>query len=260
MNYKEVFNIDSVPFDEKQDSIEEENAKYQLSNFNFYEPKLDNDFYLKYFISKLSLHIDIIDLDDFLEDHLNGCENPDKYLKTLNLKIIPKIKEIIDKAQFNPLGRGYYEDKKLNNGFVETEGVIKNWDYDYPHILHVVEVVGLQKDLEERAAIISRFIKRFEDNHSSRPRLKWKGKPSHLAYFVSQFIEQGYMDAPIKKDGDINFQALSNDIINTFDFEEKKPSTESIRRYVNIDSEKFEKLNIRFTDNGFSLPNSKIMG
>lgn len=93
-------------------------------------------------------------------------------------------------------------------------------------------------------------------NHSG---LIWKGKPSHLAYFIAQFIEGGYIEPPIKGDGDINNKELSNMILNTFRFDTKKPSLETLNKYGNIDAEKHIELNARFTNLGFHLPNSKIM-
>lgn len=259
MLYKDAFAMDNIQYNKRHKVEEKEEIKHQLCNFDYYEPKLIGDFYLKYFIYRLLFATDILELKDFLEYHNDYCDNPEKYYMLLELKVIPKIEEIIDTAQLNPYGRGYFEEKELSDGFVETEGVIKNWDYDYPHMLHYVAALNLQKDLEKRVDIISYFVNGINNASVNHSGLNWKGKPSHLAFFIAQFIEEGYIDPPRKRDGDINNQELSKMILNSFRVETMKPSVETLKKYSNTDSERYIKLNERFKESDFFLPNSKIM-
>ena len=108
-----------------------ESSKHQLNNFNFYEPKLVHDFYLKYFTNDILFKTDILELKDFLEFHYYYCDNPIKYYEILDFKVLPKVQEIIDNAQMSFGGGGYFNEEKLDYGFVESEGTIHNYDYEY---------------------------------------------------------------------------------------------------------------------------------
>jgi hypothetical protein len=46
MNYKEAFAVNDVAFNKLTKNSQSENSKYELNNFDFYEPKLVEDFYL----------------------------------------------------------------------------------------------------------------------------------------------------------------------------------------------------------------------
>ncbi|WP_299101984.1 hypothetical protein [uncultured Winogradskyella sp.] len=259
MNYKDVFAIDSIAYNKRETKRNKDEAIYQLNNYNYYEPKLDDDFYLKYFTHQLLLVTDIMELEEFLEYHYNNCNHNENYVQLLDLKVLPKIEELIENAQVNLGGRGYFEENILDDGFVETEGVIKNWNYDYPYMLHYVAAMNLQKDLVKRFSIILGFLKDLDSSSEKQSGLIWKGKPSHLAFFIAQFIQEGYIDPPRKRDGDINNQELSKIILNSFKVEPMRPSIETLKKYCNTDSERYVKLKERFSKSEFHLPNSKIM-
>ncbi|NNF85109.1 MAG: hypothetical protein HKM26_01055 [Winogradskyella sp.] len=257
MNYKDVFKFSNVEKGNNEYSLKDYDYvidKYSNKNFKFEE-----DFYLRVFLKKLLFDTDIVELEDFLEFQFNSSNSPIIYLKLLDRKIVPKTKEIIKKAQFSPAEVGYFNETKLIDGFIETEGVIKKWEYDYAFFLHSVYVRNLKEDLEKRIEIVEEFIKKFGSGMINENLLTWKGKPSHLAYFISQFIEEGYIEAPKKDNGDINLQSLSNMLFNSFNFP-MRPSAETFIKYGNIDNQnKYYKLNKRFNDNGFHIPNRKIM-
>ena len=259
MNYKEAFAVDKTFYSErKMDSNYKEN-RFELKNFDYYKPKLVADFYLKYFTRQLLIETDILELEDFLQYHFDCCENSDKFSSILEFKIIPKIKEIIECAQMSLEGSGYYDEIKLDDGFVESEGVIHNAMYDYRLINHYIAYCDLQNDIKKRGEIINSFLtKNIPDNNVNV--LKWIGKPSHLAYMISQFIQEGYIEAPMKRDGEINYTELSKQILNSFNFSSKSPSVETLRRYCNVESDKFLPINEKFIKEGFYLPDSKITG
>lgn len=85
MNDKDAFAIDEVEFNQLKDRDFENSSKFILHNYNYYEPKLEVDFYLKYFIYKLLFETRIIELTDFLEYHYDYCDNPEKYYALLDL-------------------------------------------------------------------------------------------------------------------------------------------------------------------------------
>src|SRR5690606_25061918 len=258
MNYKEAFAVDEIYYSERKKDSSYEATKFELKNFDYYKPKLVDDFYLKYFTRKLLIEIDILEIKDFLQFHYDYCENQDIYISILKYKILPKIEELVEFAQPSFEGGGYHDVTKLEDGFVESEGVVHNSKYDYDSINHYVAFNNLQNDIKKRAEIITSFYSKLNQNISVNA-LKWNGKPTHLAYIISQLVNEGYIDAPLKSDGEINYTELSKQIINSFNFSSKEPSIETLRRYSSNESEKYFPLDVKFKQEGFYLPNSKIM-
>src|SRR5690606_20093953 len=198
-------------YSERKKESNYEASKFQLKNFDYYEPKLVDDFYLKYFTRELLIEIDILDLKDFLQYHLEESENNSKYFSILEYKILPKIEEIVEYAQPSLEGGGYHDETKLEDGFVESEGIVHNSKYDYDSINHYVAFNNLQNDIKKRAKIINSFYSKHNQNIRVDA-LKWNGKPTHLAYIISQLVNEGYIDAPLKSDGEINYTELSKQI------------------------------------------------
>lgn len=50
------------------------------------------------------------------------------------------------------------------------------------------------------------------------PKIKWCGKPSHLAYLINELIENGFIDAP-KTKGDTSYKKMAELIMRTFEVE-----------------------------------------
>ncbi|RCW93637.1 hypothetical protein [Winogradskyella arenosi] len=257
---KEAFSIDPIPFNERKKDNTYNGNSFQLKNYENYEPKLENDFYIKYFIKELLFEIDILEVDDFLQYHFENCKNADLNLSVLELKIVPKTKDIIINAKaFLDVNNTYYNEILLEDGFIETEGIIKNSQYEYGQMLHFTGFNNLQNDLEQRLELILTFTTKSKETENENV-LTWTGKPTHLAFIISQLLNNEYIDAPLKNDGEINYTELSKQIQNSFNFTNKTPSIETLRRYTNIESEKYYKLNDNFKEKGFYLPNSKMMG
>tara|TARA_R110000850_G_scaffold98964_1_gene205182 strand:- start:460 stop:1257 length:798 start_codon:yes stop_codon:yes gene_type:complete len=259
--YKDAFAIDKNSFKDIKEESEYYTNPFLLNNYDYYEPKLIEDFYIKYFTKVLLFEIDVLELKDFLIYHFDNCINSDSYIMILDLKVIPKTKEIIENAvvDLGP-GGGYYKEIKLEDGFIETEGVIKNPKYEYGVMLHYTALATVQNDLSKRIEIITAFINNLQtENSTNKDLLKWNGKPSHVAYIISRLVDEGYIAAPLKNDGEINYTELSRQILDSFDFKQKTPSIESLRRYSNEDSDKFLLIDKKFKNEGFHVPNLKIM-
>lgn len=60
-----------------------------------------------------------------------------------------------------------------------------------------------------------------EKNHNPNTQqpIKWIGKTAHLGYYMNLFAELGYIDAPKKKDGEINYNEFARQLAKTFDFD-----------------------------------------
>ncbi|WP_418604598.1 hypothetical protein [Hwangdonia sp.] len=258
--YQNIFAIDEISFQSRKEK-KETCPQFILNNYEYYNPKLESDFYLKYFIRELLFDIDILDVNDFLSTHYDNSKNPTKLLNVIRHKILPCIDTIISNAKFSINEGGYYKETKLEDGFVETEGVVKNQRYEYFMFFHITAVNNLEADLKERKVLITNFIENSNniEAFSEVSSLKWIGKPSHLAFIISQLIDEGYIDAPMKNNNEINHTELSRMILKLFSFQ-KPPSKETIRKYLNVNEDKHVSLKNSFINTGFHLPNSGLLG
>lgn len=255
MNYKEAFAVDNIYFNKGKNNTTQILEEFQLNNFDYYFPKLDSDFYLKYFIRELLIETDILKLNEFLEYHFDYCDNPDLYFLILDSKIIPKIEEIIEHAEPNPEIGGYYGQTKLEDGFVESDGIIHKPIYEYHLIYHYVGMERLQKDLQKRIEIISSFLVHHKNSNRLKP-LKWIGKASQLAIIIDELISKGYIEAD-KKNGEINYASLSKNLFNVFSIQHCN-SPKTLEIYLSSGNPKHEKAKKPFKDRGFSIPDANF--
>lgn len=253
MNYNDAFAINGISF--KNVDSDKVGSQYQLNNYDYYEPKLVHDFYLKYFIFKLLFDTEMLELKDFLEYHFDYCENPEKYYSILDLIISPKIEEIIEHAQSNFQGKEYYNEKELEDGFVESEGVIKNWELDYPYMLYRTSLDRLQNSFKKRLQIIKGFVEEYEEKSQAKP-LRWIAGPSQLAIIFRELIDKGYMEAEISR-GDINNSHLSRNLFKTFSIDDCN-SPKSIEIYLSPGNKRYKAAKAKFEDLGLFIPDAKF--
>ncbi len=258
--YKDIFTIDNVLFKERKEK-KESVPKYVLKNFNYYQPKLEKEFYLKHFIRELLFDIDILEVEVFLEFQFGNSQYQDEFLKIISLKVLPKIDTIIDHAQASFTGHGYYNEIPLEDDFVKTEGVIKNPNYDDSMFYHLTALGHLHNDLAQRKIIISEYVATIHRsrNNNNPDLLKWRGKLSHLAFLTRQLVDQGYIEAPTGNDKEINLSALTRNVMASFNCE-KELNFNTIRSFLNSASDRYFKLNENFEKEGFSLPDSGLLG
>lgn len=256
MNYKEAFDIDGKTFKDRKEDKSSDKPKFQLNNFSYYEPKLVDDFYLKYFIKELLFQTDILELKDFLIYHYDYCDNPEKYYDILDFKVVPKIEEIIEHAQVSLMGgRGYYDEKKLEDGFVETEGVIKNYDYDYQMMNHRAAWCKLQNEFKKRVEIIKVFVEEYKNYDAVKP-LKWMSGASQLAIVVRELIDKGYLSAD-ETGGEVNNAQLARELFKVFAIDECK-SSKSIEIYLSSGNKRNISAKKKFESLGFFIPDEKF--
>ncbi|WP_040247459.1 hypothetical protein [Psychroserpens mesophilus] len=259
MNYKDVFVVNKIHYNKSQEDVD---LNYQLNNYDYLEPKLVDDFYLKYFVYKILFELDILEIDDFLSFHFEEAQNKKLFTQIIKHKLLQKIDYLVNNAKaYMPEG-GSNDEIKLEDGFIETKGKILKPLFEDYLISHKVAWQELKENIIYRKSIIEDFMKGVNQLQTQKEvgeKLVWSGKPSHLAYFISQLIEEGYIEPPRKRNDDINYQKLSNRILNSFDFANDIPSNETLKKYGNVDAEKYITLNERFVNHGFHLPNLKIM-
>jgi hypothetical protein len=258
MNYTDALVIDSFAYNKRENTNIE---SYKLNNFDYYEPKLIDDFYLKYFTKVLLFEIDILELEDFIFFHFLNCENPDKYIKILELKIVTKIDEIVSNAIFTLDSDDGVKKIKLDAGLVEYDGVIYHPQHEDSFFYYITALKKLQKDLEKRKLMITDYTSKLKSSNSidNLEVLKWKGKPSHLAFIIRSLIDQGFIEEPKLNSNEINLTDASRRIINSFSFDSPQ-SSNTFRTYLNVNTDRHKKLKKKFEDLGFNIPTSGFLG
>jgi len=248
MDYKEFFAVVNIT---------NEKSNYELKNYDCYEPKLEKEFYLKYFVKELLFEVDILEIEDFLDYHYSESSNADLLVKILKQKIVPTIKTVMSQAELDLSGGGAFKQIDLEDGFIESEGVIRKPEYELDHLLHLTALNNLKYDLEERLNVIKDYVTKIENlNSNKNPNLlKWKGKPSHLALIIRELIDYGYIEAPVRHNKDINISELARNILSSFNVV-NSTTENTLREYSKEDSFKYTTLRDSFRDKGFCLPNS----
>ncbi|MGY0391196.1 hypothetical protein ACW5R3_01385 [Bizionia sp. KMM 8389] len=248
--YKDAFAIDEISYSKRKLEKDFISEPFRLNNYDYYEPKLDNNFYVRYFINVLLFNTDILELKDFLQYNYDYCNNPDQYFSILDHKIIPKIAELIDNAEMNLLG-GHFKEIILDDGFFETEGVIKHETYEYSTMRHKVSFGNLQNDFKKRIEVIESFLATYQDKQAVKP-LRWIAGPSHLAIVIRELIDQGYIEAD-KNRGEINCSKLSRDLMQAF-FIKDCESPKSIEIYLSNGNGRHNRAKKSFENAGFCIP------
>lgn len=141
---------------------------------------------------------------------------------------------------------------------------------EYEDSLHFKE---LQKDFFRFASYIEvkkvlQFLKTYysklntnknaimKNNEEESNKLKWVGKPSQLGFIISNLVSMGYIESPLKKDGEINYTQLAKLVKETFETE----TTEStLSKYLNLESEKGQETVRKFNSNNFNIPHLKTI-
>jgi hypothetical protein len=258
--YQNILAIDEISFRDRKEK-NEKSPQYILNNFNYYNPKLETDFYLKYFIRELLIDIDILEVPDFLNTQFENSKNQDTFLNILTYKILPSIDTIILNAQFSLSENGYFNKIELEDGFIETEGIVKNEKYEYHIFYHITAVKKIEADLKQRKVLITDFVEKFNHSEivSEVPRLKWIGKPSHLAFIIRTLVDEGYIESPKQHNKEINVSELSRQILNSFSVD-VGTTENTMKVYTTSENDKYIKLKQNFDNQGFYIPNSGFLG
>lgn len=148
----------------------------------------------------------------------------------------------------------------------ELNIVLKTYYNGYTFETHQEQhfILDIQIDFYCYAAMLEaeKMISFLESNYvnnqksSENIKLKWIGKPSQLGFIIANLVDLGYLEAPLHKDGEINFTQLAKLVIETFEIE----STENtLSKYLNLNSEKGQETIRKFQNNNFSIPHVKTI-
>ena len=146
--------------------------------------------------------------------------------------------------------------KRYYNGYADSPN-----DYDYILDIQIdffcyaagLEAQKMISFLENKKSTASKNI---ENQAATTEQIKWIGKPSQLGFIIGKLAELGYIDAPTKPNGDINFTQFAKLVNNTFNVETTEAT---LSKYLNLESEKGSETVRKFNDNGFDIPHLKTI-
>lgn len=95
-----------------------------------------------------------------------------------------------------------------------------------------------------------------EEEKQTTVKLKWTGNKTHIGFILGSLASEGYIEAPVSANGEVNYTAFSRLIKQLFDVD---TTADTLRKYLNPDDEKFSENKTNFDKNGFYLPNRKIV-
>jgi hypothetical protein len=126
--------------------------------------------------------------------------------------------------------------------------------YCYACMLEVKKVIAYVETKTNTNQQLS--IPNKSETSEPEPKLKWIGKPSQLGFIITSLVDLGYIEAPQRKDGEINYTQFARLVKQTFDID---TTENTLSKYLNSDSEKGQEPLRKFTENGFNIPHIKTV-
>ncbi|MBY8962084.1 hypothetical protein KJK34_04890 [Flavobacterium sp. D11R37] len=97
-------------------------------------------------------------------------------------------------------------------------------------------------------------IELIKDNKFKESKIKWIGTKTHIGFLISTLEQNGYLDAPKNKNGEVNYTAFAKLIKQNFEI---NISDDTLRKYLNPSDDKFNEAKKVFDKEGLFIPHSK---
>lgn len=117
---------------------------------------------------------------------------------------------------------------------------------DYGRLGFLIGLVRFAQYLENEISK-EKYIQDAEEKKA----IKWLGKVSHLGYIIGLLAENGYIEAPKRKNGETNYNEFARQICNVIDFEGNNIGT--LSKMLNIEANNMEYKN----KDAFQIPHIK---
>lgn len=253
-NKEDIYFRDSTSLDSKINRIIEKNffleIKRILNYGGFFEIESEEQVQENGLRQATVLSNLLYNLENEIEDSLALMtkEQGFIYLSKLYDKTERSIENI--KGQLNRIRNNNFEDFLG----LRTEEVEKRKDIiEVANYLNGLKITKLNKLM----LIVEGNLKYYKAEVSGlSTKLKWLGGPSQLGFIISSLVDLGYIEAPKKQDGDINYTQFAKLVKQIFDVN----TTEStLSKYLNQDSEKGQEPMRKFNENGFNIPHKSIV-
>ena len=109
----------------------------------------------------------------------------------------------------------------------------------------IIDLIRIQENLNE-----------IRKSNQISLKIKWLGKKTHIGFIFSMLSQEGYIDTPKLKNGEINYTAFSRIIKELFEVDVTEGT---LRKYLNPLDDKFEENQNTFEKEKFHLPNVKLV-
>lgn len=218
-------------------SSSEDNFYYFDSPFAAYEHH-----YEQRFLAFIEKHIDA-DESDFIKQELQDINNP-KYMRVLthNEDTVNYHNFIESEKKLN-----FSKNKKIS--FLTEKLRKEGWKIKMTgdvFLEHYDRTIPGEMYFEE--------LPESEKSPNNTQKLKWIGKPAHLGYILGVLADSGFIDAPKRESGDINYTKFSKQVLNIFDI---KTTENTLSKYLNTTTEKALETQRNFNKANFNIPNKK---
>ncbi len=189
-------------------------------------------------------------IDTLKKTEFSDCDENliDKWLKKYNSPIseFPNFKNEELANWLKRYYNGYADDPKDYDFILDIQ-------YDFYYYVAGLEAQKMISFLESKK---STAINNTSIQTETSEKIKWIGKPSQLGFIIGKLAELGYIDAPTKPNGDINFTQFAKLVNNTFNVETTEAT---LSKYLNLESEKGSETVRKFEENGFDIPHIKAI-
>lgn len=215
----------------------------------------------------------IINCDDYLKteikENLLSLNKDDRviYLEYLQNKLHyeswkfdnEKLIDILKYYNIDPKILDFNENKQLhellNKSFKSISGdenLIKLRDLHREYYKYLLNI-----ERDKVLKYINNLILMVENKDDFSEKLIWIGKPSQLGYIIGNLAQLGYLEIPMHKSGDINFNQFARLVKQTFQVDTTEAT---LSKYLNIDSEKGQETDRKFKKLKFNIPHIKEIG
>jgi hypothetical protein len=165
------------------------------------------------------------------------------YLKEYNVTLEELLNIEINSPVFKNLINKNFKDIDSSNQIAFHNFICRYFEMDLINFLESKKNINISYQMENL-------------DLNNKDKIKWIGKPSQLGFIIRQLVDMGYIEAPLRTNGEINYTQFAKNVIETFDVE---TTTDTLIKYLNFDSEKSESLIRKFQDNGFNIPHKNII-
>lgn len=107
----------------------------------------------------------------------------------------------------------------------------------------IIDLIRIQNDINQ-----------IRISNQESKKIKWLGKRTHIGYILSKLAQEGYIEAPKLKNGEVNYTAFARLIKELFEVDVTEGT---LRKYLNPLDDKFEENQNTFEKEQFYLPNVK---
>ncbi|WP_452603080.1 hypothetical protein [Pontimicrobium sp. MEBiC06410] len=109
----------------------------------------------------------------------------------------------------------------------------------------IIDLVRIQNNINEICL-----------SNQEKTKIKWLGKKTHIGYIFSMLAQEGYIETPKLKSGEVNYTAFARIIKELFEVDVAEGT---LRKYLNPLDDKFEENQNTFEKEQFNLPNVKLV-